>query len=424
MHEDAAPRSLPRRTRPGATRRAFSMAELMIAIVILGIGLLMAAVMFPVAWTRARELAEFTNQSTATNAAQTTVKLLTGVARPNPSGPAPFTTTSFLGDIDPDNAVVADGAVHVLHVENLLADVSLRVSNSSETWGEALRSDSMDPPTGVGEIVGIDPAAIDMDWWMGAGTTGIPAPQVALHERVFPPLPAPPPPNDPTIDRWRSLFESRRFSWTVLHKIDGTPAANQPRNMTFFFVTTRRAQSAQRFARQNPTPPGPFNTEPEALPATEDMLLPVPWLVNLQVKGNWDPGNGTPLDPKGVPSEADALPGAGGNGRLIAQMLQPGSVLIDRLTGNVYTVKQHRFTGTGDNFDKRATVTLDREILGADVDDGGIVGTVDIGTEDLRDFWVFPPAVDRGAGGEDGFPIFDGGQPVVGVEVRQMVFTP
>ena len=42
---------------------------------------------------------------------------------------------------------------------------------------------------------------------------------------------------------------------------------------------------------------------------------------------------------------------------------------------------------------------------------------------DLRDFWVFPPPVlaERPA---SGFVLFDGRQPVVGLEVRQMFFSP
>ena len=64
----SVPSSLSLLSRQGprtrATRRkarsAFSLAELMIAIVILGLGLLMVAGMFPVGWIKARELAEYT----------------------------------------------------------------------------------------------------------------------------------------------------------------------------------------------------------------------------------------------------------------------------------------------------------------------------------------------------------------------------
>ena len=84
-------------------RAAFSMAEMMIAIVILGLGLLMVATMFPIAWTKARTLAEFTNQSSITEAASTTVRLLTRVARPIPGGPPFQSQTSFLGDYEPND---------------------------------------------------------------------------------------------------------------------------------------------------------------------------------------------------------------------------------------------------------------------------------------------------------------------------------
>lgn len=443
----------PRRTRQGTARSGFSMAELMIAIVILGIGLLMAAVMFPVAWTRARELAEFTNQSTATNAAQTTVRLLTAVARPIPGAvAAPFqTVTSFLGDHDSEfnpttnmPPSLADSFVHPLHLENAFADLGavsggMSLDIQGELFASTLNLNTGGTPD-TSNTSEVDPVVAN---WLGAvPAIPPPLPQIAFHERFNPPLP-PRPPATATpaqIAQWDQLFESRRFMWSVFHRIqpDATgaiPGPNQSKIMTFYFFMTRRTQPGQRFARQDD---GFATTAPQAFDDVEDMLLPVPWLVNLKVIGNWDPASGltpNPPAPTGVPSEAMANPNGTQLGELVAQMLQPGSILIDRLTGDVLTVKQHRFTGTGGNFDFQATVTLDREIVGQDygVAPGANIA-IDVAppapnlppafTSDLRDFWVFPPPVDRSVNNMPGFPIFDGEQPVVGVEVRQMVFTP
>ena len=71
-----------KRATPRTDRPAFSLAELMIAIVILGLGLLMVASMFPVGWLKARELAEFTTSQSIIGVAEMTVKSLCRVEGP------------------------------------------------------------------------------------------------------------------------------------------------------------------------------------------------------------------------------------------------------------------------------------------------------------------------------------------------------
>jgi len=428
------------------------MIEMMVAIVILGLGMLMAATMFPVGWLRARELAEFTTETSAAESAATTVRLLTNVADAN--APANTVSTSFVGDFDSAVAelvlpVPADTDVHVLHIENMLSEAGI-------TWPELVRS-SADLANGnlalPGEMLTVDQR---LDNWVAAINAppllsptplihSVLNPEIAFHERIVPPLPRRPLTTDvppPTLDQlsqWNSMLRARRFAWAVLYKFDEPlPAtATATRNMTFYYVTLRRTRELQRFARQDPVN---ATTQPTALLPPEDMLFPVPWLVNVQLLGTWEtttgPNQGDPLPPTGLGSQAAANPTANANGRLIAQMLQPGSVLIDRLNGNIYTVREHRFTGDGDNFDHQATMTLDREVSVADVDsdpDGpGPVppnGIADLaaqgGTEDTRDFWVFPPSVlgdpNTRAGG---YVTFEGQQPVVGVETRQAYLSP
>ncbi len=408
---------------PRSPRRGFSMAELMIAIVILGLGLLMVATMFPVAWTRARDLAEFTNQTTATEAAQTTVDMLCNVWD---GTPAPDAATSFLGDLA--GAAPADGQVHVLHMDN-----AFRIPNAGGAviWPEGQLDDgALDSAAAL--FIAIDPTLIN---WQGV-LQPLPTSQVAFHERLIPPLGPLPGVTGPLDAQWNQQLASRRFAWAVLYKLDApTPAAaDDQRSITMFFVTLRRTQSTHRFARQDdqgavpPLPPQPFlwTNAPQSLAPANDMIFPVPWLVNLQVNGDW---TNVPPGSTGIPSEAIANPGGAAAGRLISHMLQTESMLIDRLSGAVYTVKSRRSTGSGNNFDDEATVTLDREIVVADVDDGSNGGTAGSGavepnTEDLRDFWVFPPPASRGPGEDDNFPIFEGKQPVVGIETRQMIFRP
>ncbi len=409
------------------------MIEMMVAIVILGLGLLMAATMFPVGWTRARDLAEFTTETSTAENAATTVRLLCDVSNPLATPPV---LTSFLGDFQP--TVVAqvppDPFVHVLHIENALADRSALPDPADFIIDEWYLHDT-DDFTERGQA--IESPNLDWalsDWWQAyeSGSPSVlpPMAQIAFHERVVPPLPPLPPPGDPERERWEELLNSRRFAWAVLHRIGNLVSiqdpAVDPRSMTLYLVTLRRTQLNNRFARQNPAG---TTTAPLALGPEEDMVFPVPWLINLEVLGAWDSGTGEALEGlTGLPSEAVANSGATDDGRLIARMLQTDSVLIDRLTGSVYTVTNHRFTGDGENLDKEATVTLDREITVRDVDTNGD-GQADVlsaaPSEVRRDFWVFPPpvAAERPSG-QDGFVFFDGRQPVVGIEVRQMFFSP
>ena len=113
------------------------MAEMMIAIIILGLGLLMVATMFPVAWTRARDLAEFTNHNTASQAAQTTVQMLCRVYNPAIG----LSVSSFLGDTQIPTVIDADGTVHVLEIQNAFADPGMVTPGASYVpRGESFQS--------------------------------------------------------------------------------------------------------------------------------------------------------------------------------------------------------------------------------------------------------------------------------------------
>jgi hypothetical protein len=244
---------------------------------------------------------------------------------------------------------------------------------------------------------------------------------------------------------WQQLANTRRFAWAALYRIDNAESitsVSDPREFTFSFFTLRRTQGSHRFPRQLDQGDAVLNTQaPRALGAVEDMAFAVPWLVNLKVVGAWD-ASGSPEEPLGLPSEAIANPTGTAEGRLIAQMLPPGAYLVDRLTGAYYRVTQRVFTGSSDDsYDYRATLTLDREILAPDVDTDlegepghGVVdgvgvdsGFIDDEDEDSRDFWVFPPPVDRAATASvstDDYPVFDGKQPVVAIETRQITIAP
>lgn len=383
------------------------MAEMLVAVVILGLGLLMASTMFPIGWMRARDLSEYTSHVSTSNAAEMTIQLICRTGNPD------ATSTSFRGDdLDPnDSEFEGDTYVHPLHLENALVDETSRFSLG--LIGDFLYADGSD-------------ASIES---MANNYTRTPLPdvQVPFGERVFPSMP-PLPSTRPEIAHWYDQLRMRRFGWAMFHKLDPTPAGvtptgYEPRSMTVYLVTLRRPQAGYRYARQFPhifagAMPNIF---PRSLPESDDVLFPVAWLVTMTINGNWDTA-GVGLPRSGVPSEIIANIQRSPLRRLGAQMLSAGSVLIDRENGNIYTVKQHRFTGSGRRYGYSAVITLDREVNVEDV--GVATGTaLVLGRDDMRDFWIFPPPVEPHRANAR-FPVFMAHQPVVSIEVRQMTFSP
>ena len=95
---------------------------------------------------------------------------------------------------------------------------------------------------------------------------------------------------------------------------------------------------------------------------------------------------------------------------MLAQMFQRGTPFIDEISGEVYEVIKYRIAPDG----RKAYLTLDREITVEDLELPG--GTNDLDPEEqLRTIWVFPPPVQAVRAGED-VPVFEGPQPVVGIE--------
>lgn len=397
----------------------------MIAIVILGLGLLVVATMFPIAWTRARDLAEFTTSTTCTDAAEATVRLLTQVSKDlNGNGTYDVGTdalSSFLGDVNAGD--FTDPWVHALHLENIIID---------QPWvpGPPLFGDFADPTTGN--------PIIDASFYPDPNhpTAVFPGFQVALQDRVYPPLPVPPDASSTAaeINHWKELLRQRRFSWSAVHKLDYAtpPTLDETRTLTMYFVTLRRGQATHRYARQDPdsskvpeyvapgTPPTGAVASPEALNASDDVLLPVPWRVQIELVDS-TPTDGTTIGLPGVPAEAFANRGAASSNRLVPEMMPRGAFLIDERSGVVYRVAKREFDPANPD---QAVLTLEREVPYDSLDDNGddtVTGSDP--NELLRTVWVFPPPVQK-APRTNNLPIFIGPQPVAGIELRTMVFSP
>jgi hypothetical protein len=407
----------------------------MIAIVILGLGLLVVATMFPIAWTKTRDQAEFTAAITCATSASNTVPLVTRISGPNPFGPPPYTLSSFFGDLDETGAGV-DPWVHALHVQNLIIDAPTLPAPDSPL---PLYGDFADPNA----VLGPDNA----DYYLNPVAPGIPpiAYQIAFQDRVYPPLPTPP---DPAVlpgpqlaqalARWRELLSQRRFCWAVLHKLnyDATavppqaPGPTDRRSFTMYYVTLRRGQPTHRFARQDNTlgaispyvDPGNITgtlpttpIAPTDLGPGEDALLPVPWRVEIEL-------NPPPPAPTGIPTEAFTNASLyGPTNRLVTEMLPAGAWMIDERNGLIYKVAKRDIDPENPD---QAILTLDQEIPPAMLDDDPAAGPAGVPPGELiRTVWVFPPAVERQRGA-DGLPEFIGPQPVVRIDVQVMAFSP
>ncbi len=429
-------------------RAAFSLLEVMIGIVILGLGMVMVATIFPVAWSRARTLSEYTSQRVVTAAASATVKSLVRVSGPGASGSGSI-GTSFLGDVLYDHvndlsAVICDwqdqewpedkwDRVHALHVENMT--VSTRQVIPEDLW----KVEDQDVQTPGQKLRRLfrqmegEPIVEDSYY----------RPQVAFHERVYPPM-------EPLRvgtaadeeDRWHDALATRRFCWAAFYRlrtdIDFDPDASMgpvdrgglgvTRTFDFYYVTLRRPQATYRYAPQDPdsaSNPCELTSTPVEPAATssnsDDVMFPIPWRVQVQFPNTLvfaDNATGVPTEilvpPTGAASDVAKQ-------FMLAQMFPAKAWFIDEVSGNVYRVVKRRVTG---DHDEQAFLTLDREVFIEDLDlpngyppyPQNHPGVLD-DEELLRTVWVFPPSVQPRDAGDD-ILVFEGSQPVVDIKVQ------
>lgn len=435
----------------------FSLLEVMIAVVLLGLGLVLVATMFPVAWTRARDLNEYTIQRNVTEGASS---FIPSVVRVN----APDTAWSgFAGDLIRDgigtrgDLAVPDSRVHALHLENIKIEgrsfvleapgllecppgstCSLLVDDINELCKQLDDLDATDVTYDTCQNIILDPASAVSDDPDECWAT-YQCPRVRFHQRLEPPLPAR---TDPLLTNpepaWDDALDSRSYAWAAFHRLRQASSltdSGQTRTFDLYLVTLRRPQPSLRYARQDPATapdPGELLPQPEftpaALPIDEDVLLPVAWRVQVGLQD----ANGSLLgiQPRatasGIPTEIRVPPdGADTGAELTIDFFAPGAVMVDELNGQVYRVENRRLTENP----AVAFLTLDREIVLEDVDidpaygpcGGACVPSVFDPEEALRTVWVFPPPVTRS---EDGDAFFEGRTPVVGIDVRTVNIAP
>ncbi len=428
--------------------------EMMIAIIVLGLGLVMVATVFPVAWGRARKLSEFTSQEAIAETAYTTVKLLGRVDS------LELNIGSFAGDLLYDNdtenltptppypgtlVVFSDTRVHALNLENILVSGRLSTPEFVEEdpfEREGIRDAFLVP---FADIEGIFGDALFLNH------------QVRFRSRVYPPLPARESPDLSIADpAWDAALGTRRFAWAVFHRLHeatgpdnpsaplGPPyvpqyeteaAINTTRVFDVYPVTLRRPRSTSRYAQQDPDfVPNPHDLSapvvaPAALPSTDDVKLPVPWRVQVWIPATEIPENRIDWLSSGIPTEIEVpVFGAPPGAAFLVDMFPTGAWFIDEISGEIYRVTKRRVSVDGN----KAFLTLHREMTFDDVEIpvtyypcGGACfdGTIQDPEERRRTVWVFPPPVDAVRGPGD-VPVFSGSQPVVSIEIRSLSVFP
>ncbi len=481
-------------------RRGFTLIELMIAIVILGLGLTMVATIFPVAWTRAKAMSEVTAQQTMVPTIESTLRSLVPVADKS------LTRVGFAGDLVYADecspgwiAAYSDTRVHALNLNNL--KVQDRAFVAEDPWRLEMMPDAR---TWVADPLVGDPLSNScnelyerirgLNLGVGAYVDMIlepfsyHTPRVDFGQRLYPPLP----PRDPnTVDTagkftgddpsWDGRFDTRRFAWAVFHRLrkrvgpvpptslvppndyrpgdpiyvqraqEASSAAGEERTFDIYYVTLRRTRPTDRYARQEASfVPNPnilaatagATPVPQAMLKTDDVLLPTPWRVQIEVPQF--PAIQLADDATGLPTEVlippNNFPGGEQSKIMLVQMFPPGTFFIDEINGQVYKVVQRRIV---DDVGGEAVLTLDREITLEDVDiPETSPGVCDVRfptfgactvvgpnhaladpEELLRTVWVFPPATGQRDDSEL-FPTFDGPGPIVGVDVRSLSLLP
>jgi prepilin-type N-terminal cleavage/methylation domain-containing protein len=378
---------------------AFSMVELMFAVVILGIGMLITSSMFPIAWFKAREVAEATVVPALADAAESNIRLLARPSGPVDSTAAVYTSRFFPGDWFPaiegatDPAVVyPDTRVHHLNLGNYLADQDLAAGGTDftnnadgdvvpvgdDTWQlednlDVLLADSL------GAVFFADNSATSR------------RPLLRPHQRLSLPLSARPldqPANaasDLEKQHWEERFELRRHCWSAFYRFnelpglsfdiaskndlngDGTEDAadrdlkialgnrrlRRARQLSMYYFTLKRPVNA-RYARQagyDPDASSPAVVDlanPQARGPEFDVRLPVPWRFEAGLKTL------PSASAAGVPSEIHVPANT-----LMATVLDDGYVLLDDRVGQVFRITDRR-DGSVDGV-ASVIFTLDRD---------------------------------------------------------------
>lgn len=439
-------------------RCAFSLIELMIAVVILGFGMILAAAMFPVGWVRARQISDHTARVASVEAAHALMELTARVDGPTSN------VATFAGDlvqIEGLNRVTsevesftfqfADTRVHPLNMENMTANglnsVPDLLPDKRTPTGDV---DDLYNFNGRIDVPFVNYGIADNDALLAliAGNPGslnlydtFFTPRVALDDRMYPPLDPEPKTFEferesdynAELERWRGRLDSRRYAWAALHRLRAiTENVTDGRVFDMYYVTLRRTRPTFRYPRQlESTRPRLGNRAevvvPRARGRSQDTILPTPWLVQMDLP---KPDKLSSIfEPSGVPTEVRVPPRDARDDypTWVQDLFQEGTYIIDEYNGLVFRVKRRRIDAQGNR--QVAYLMLDQELFLEQFDDGASRGqtgsqleTILQSDELTRSVYVYPPVADRDA--DDIITGFSSKPPVIGIDVRALYVNP
>ena len=357
----------------------FSLLEVLFSVMVLSLGMVFVASMFPLGLMNSREVAESTvSMIDAHNSAvMLEVKL--------------EELTTLAGGVD-----VSNGDVHLLVKPNAYTGDPCVVLDDPEAYNpttplfwEALGQDESDEYVGdIGHMV--VPAVDETDREVQAALSGVsgyddptdPDKRIQfLHPELF------------------KAALARNYSWSALYRCTNSIAAGGAGNRFVFYVFTLKNSNKQaRYALQADAVRPSIDLK--AQDADMDRRFPVAWLVDLgndEIVG-WPTPMIDPFLDRFAIDEAD--------NEAIVNILRADSVIVDADRGHVYQVQEIQREPKYGTKTYKFVVRLRTELLA-----------------NMRYFWVFPPAITEHGSGTD--PLDDryaDQQPVVNVVQKTMSF--
>lgn len=361
----------------------FSLVEVLFAVMILSMGLIFVAAQFPVGLMIAKDTAEDTLNDINAHNAHIMIELENQAAVHRVGGTSP----QFNRNMDTrDNG--GDYWVHPQVTPNVFADTDVVTIDDPENYEY--------------HILNTLPGNVDPEWSFWSRTTTNPynynpneyenTSDIFIGDigpimypvvdestpDVIEKLPTnyKPMDADHRIDYLHpAMFQvamTRSYCWKALYQRNPTV----PNEYTFYIFTLRCTNKSARYALQRYNGSNPAVLVEEALPNTDydtDRRFPVPWKIMLNTE--IDPTN-TSYFPVNMPWDRFVLNNYTDNTQAdeIANILRAGSILIDARYGYLYEILEVNQTNNG------WEVRLRTELHD---------------TEFLKDFWLFPPAIER-----------------------------
>ena len=367
--------------------QAFSLIEVLFAVMVLTMGLIFVASQFPIGLALSRQVADDTLSAINAHNAEITFEL---TFSGNASSVLVTTDTLVHSVFMPNvysSSVTASTKKLVFDHPGIEYDGNM---NTAENWPSWSSDAADDPSTDPDEATTTE----DDDWEFLDLLGHIASPPVLESDpavqklvRAAEELPGS---ADYVKEMHKAIFDvtlDRKYTTAALYQhINGN-------TYRFYIFTLRNTEENNTYAWQDESPPPPPGSPiPEG--SSADRRFPVPWWLDLT-----EASAEILIASLSPPYDRFQFTGTEGTNRVFLRLLRKGSIIIDSATGFQYEVADFE---RGDTDSEGDTWVRLRQPLRAD----------------LQFFWVFPPAIIRDGGSYE----FADQQPVVKVAQRIISF--